>query len=105
MQNLTLDKWTRLAKIEGTPAISILMPTHRASQEIQQDPIRFKNLLRQAEQQLLETGRTPQDADAFLQPAQELLDDNDFWQHQEEGLAVFVSSGDFHMVRLPYMVE
>jgi len=105
MQNLTLDELTRLAKIESSPAISILMPAHRASQEIQQDPIRFKNLLRQAEQQLLETGLTPQDAGAFLQPAQELLDDDEFWQHQEEGLAVFVSSGDFHLVRLPYTVE
>ena len=33
------------------PAVSIFMPTHRAGPGIQQDPIRLKNLLKQAEEQ------------------------------------------------------
>lgn len=28
------------------PALSIFLPTHRAGREIQQDPIRLKNLLK-----------------------------------------------------------
>ena len=31
-----------------TPAISIFVPTHRAGQEIRQDPIRLKNLVKEA---------------------------------------------------------
>lgn len=42
-----------------TPAVSIFMPTHRAGQEIRQDPIRLKNLVRRAEQQLIEEGTRP----------------------------------------------
>jgi len=31
------------------PCVSIFLPTHRAGKEIQQGPIRLKNLLREAE--------------------------------------------------------
>ena len=31
-----------------TPAISIFVPTHRAGQKIRQDPIRLKNLVKEA---------------------------------------------------------
>jgi hypothetical protein len=41
------------------PAVSIFLPTHRAGQEIQQDPIRLKNLLKQAESQLISEGSRP----------------------------------------------
>ena len=38
------------------PAVSIFVPTHRAGPEVQQDPIRLKNLLKQAESQLITEG-------------------------------------------------
>ncbi|MEY4520414.1 MAG: hypothetical protein RLZZ499_3014, partial [Cyanobacteriota bacterium] len=52
-----------------------------------QDPIRFKNLLRQAEEQLIDRGLRGQDAKDLLQSVQ-ALDDYEFWQHQSDGLAV-----------------
>ena len=105
MINLTLDQIKELAQQTASPSISIFLPTHRTGRETQQDPIRFKNLLRDAEKQLLNSGMGPREASALLQRAQALLDDSDFWNHQHDGLAVFISVDDFHYYALPYSVE
>lgn len=49
---------------------------------------------------LVEHGLTQSEAGKFLQPAQD-IDHQDFWQHQNNGLAIFVSEGVFHYYRLP----
>ncbi len=105
MENLTLDQIEGLAQYAQNPSISIFLPTHRAGQDTQQDPIRFKNLLRDAESRLLDNGMGRREVDALLKPAQALLDEAFFWQHQREGLAVFVAPNDFHYYRLPFSVE
>lgn len=105
MKNLTLDQIKGLAQQTASPSISIFLPTHRAGRETQQDPIRFKNLLRDAEKQFLDSGIGPREVDALLKPAQALLDDSNFWNHQSEGLAVFMAVDDFHYYALPFRVE
>jgi hypothetical protein len=105
MKNLTLDQIKGLAQQTASPSISIFLPTHRAGQDTQQDPIRFKNLLRDAEKQFLDSGMGPREVDAVLKPAQALLDDSNFWNHQSEGLAVFMTSDEFHYFPLPFRVE
>ena len=42
-----------LQAIRGYPALSILLPTHRKDPEKRQDPIRVKNLVREATDRLL----------------------------------------------------
>ena len=59
MEKLTLDQIKGLARQTASPSISIFLPTHRTGRETQQDPIRFKNLLRDAEKQLLGGGLGP----------------------------------------------
>jgi hypothetical protein len=105
MKNLTLDQLKALAQQTSNPSISIFLPTHRTGQDTQQDPIRFKNLLREAEKQFLDNGTGPRDVTALLKPAQALLDDSDFWNHQRAGLAVFIAADDFHYYHLPFPVE
>jgi hypothetical protein len=105
MEKLTLEQLTEIAQERQNPSFSIFMPTYRAGPETRQNPIRFKNLLRQAEQLLLDNGRGQGEADEFLQSAHDLLNNGPFWQHQEEGLAVFIASDDFHVYRLPFPVE
>lgn len=105
MENLTLDQIEGLAQQTQSPNISIFLPTHRAGQDTQQDPIRFKNLLREAELSLLDRGMAPREVSALLQPAQSLLDEAHFWQYQRDGLAVFIAPDDFHYYRLPFRVE
>jgi hypothetical protein len=77
------------------------MTTHRAGVEIQQDPIRLKNLLGEAEEVLVTMGLRSPEAGELLEPAQELLGDYEFWQHQSDGLAIFLSLKLFRAYRFP----
>jgi hypothetical protein len=84
--------------------VSLFMPTHQAGRETEQDPIRFKNLLREAEEGLLAKGLRSPDVREMLKPAQRLLEEPGFWRHQSHGLAVFLAEG-FHSYRLPLPFE
>ena len=105
MKKLTIDQIKELAQKIARPSISIYLQTHRYGQATQQDPIRFKNLLREAEKRFLESGMGPREAYTLLEPAWDLLQENNFWDHQHEGLVVFLAAGDFHYYRLPFEVE
>lgn len=105
MKSLTLDQLKELSQQPANPGISLFLPTHRTGQGIQQDHIRLKNLLRDAEQQLLNSGMGPREVRALLRPAQALINDHYFWQHQNDGLAIFIAADDFHCYRLPFYVK
>ncbi|MFO7321423.1 MAG: hypothetical protein DIU68_006825 [Chloroflexota bacterium] len=102
---LTLDHIKALAQETRSPSISIYMPTHRPGLDAQQDPIRFKNLLREAERRLLARGLGPRIVGALLEPAERLLDEGTFWRNQYDGLAVFIAEDEFHTYRLPFKVD
>jgi hypothetical protein len=85
--------------------VSIFMPTHQAGSEIQQDPIRLKNLVREAMQLLAEAGLRSPEAEELLEPASSLVQDGQFWQHQRGGLAMFLSAEIAHHYRLPFDLE
>jgi len=89
-----------LRKKEG-PGISIYMPSYRTSPETKQNPIRFKNLLKEAEDRLTASGLRKPEARKLLKPAKALLEDSPFWKHQNDGLAAFIASGFFRYFRLP----
>jgi len=85
--------------------ISLYMPTHPIGSEQQQNPIRLKNLLTRVKKDLSEYGVRKPDIEGLLQPAEELLLDSNFWQHQGEGLAVFLSNNFFRTFRLSAKFE
>lgn len=61
----------------------------RAGVDTRQDPIRFRNLLRQAADQLSGYGIDEDGIRRFLKPLEQRLGDEGFWRHQTGGLAVF----------------
>jgi hypothetical protein len=90
---------------QGKWSVSLYLPTHRVGNEQQQDPIRLKNLLAEAETKLLANGLRRPEVQKLMRPAEELLWNADFWQHQSDGLAIFLSDG-FHVIyRLPVKFE
>lgn len=95
------DQLLSLLEQGESPAVTISMPTHRSMPEAAQDPIRFKNLLGEAATKLESLEISVDDADAILEPGRALLEDNDFWQTQTDGLGVFAQSGLFKAERLP----
>jgi len=95
------EELKELVQKQGGPCVSIFMPTHRAGAEVQQNPIRLKNLLRESEQQLVALGTRQTDARELLSKAQGLLADGYFWRQQADGLAVFIAPDVFRTYSLP----
>jgi hypothetical protein len=81
--------------------VSLFMPTHRSGRDTEQDPIRFKNLIREAEESLTAKGLRAPEVQELLKESRRLLQDRDFWQRQSDGLAVFFSADTSHYFRLP----
>ncbi len=69
--------------------------------ESRQDRIRLKNLLRGAERQLAERRGCDRTQRRFPSPARLCWRRATSWQHQSDGLAVFVTGGEFHRYRVP----
>ena len=101
MDILTRAELEQLMRKEQQWCVSIYMPTHRTGREAQQDPIRLKNLLGEAEKRLSDEGVGRRDVQKMLEPASKLLRDSHFWQHQSDGLAIFLSSNRVLRYRLP----
>ena len=89
-----------------TPCISIYVPTHRAN-HVEEDRIRFKNALSDVKRNLQNGplfpsgGMNERETEGFLGEALDLLDDNEFWQNQSDGLAVFIGKDHFHVFTVP----
>jgi len=105
MDILTRAEIEQLMRKEQQWCVSIYMPTHRTGSEVQQDPIRLRNLLGEAEKRLSDQGVGTRDVQHMLEPASKLLQDSDFWQHQSDGLAIFITSNRVRRYRLPLNFE
>lgn len=69
------------------PCISLYQPTHRHHPDNQQDPIRYRNLLRALETSLRD--RYPdRDARKLVARFEGLAHDTHFWNHRTDGLAI-----------------
>ncbi|HYG59344.1 MAG TPA: hypothetical protein VD902_14880 [Symbiobacteriaceae bacterium] len=94
------DLRTLLRQAPG-PCVSIYFPTRRDHDGAHQNAIRLKNLLRMAEGRLLDWGYKEGDARKLLEPAWQLVQERPFWQHQQNGLAVFISKAVYYHIRTP----
>ncbi len=92
--------------IEAAPAIgvSLYLPTQTQGRETRQNPIMLKNLLGQARDQLAALDVCEAEIDTLLTPAAAIVDDHAFWQHQDHGLALFLSDAGMQSFKLPIAV-
>ncbi|HYQ84063.1 MAG TPA: hypothetical protein VEP28_08690, partial [Rubrobacter sp.] len=100
MKLISQNEIQTLIRKDGGHCVSIYMPTVRVG-DTQQNKIRLKNLLRQAEERLAERGMRESEASELLMPARRLLDDQTWWEHQGEGLAIFLAKDTFETFRVP----
>jgi len=105
MNTLSTDELKSLVDEHTGPCVTIALPTHRAGPDTRQNPIRYKKLMRDAEERLLAGGLRAPETLQMLEPARKLLDNTPFWQHQGEGLVVFVSPKLFRYYQLPSKPE
>lgn len=89
---VTEDDLAALAAVQAEPCVSVFMPTHRHGPETVQNAKRLGQLLDRA----AELGAT----DDVLAPLRALVGDDEFWQQQSAGLALFSAPGFFRRHRL-----
>lgn len=103
MEQISQDKVRALASEEVRPGVSVYLPLHLTAAEKDQDRIRFRNLLDEAERRLLSGGLRGPAVKSMLRPAREMQEDRSFWRPSGiEGLAVLISDGLFRSFALPY---
>jgi hypothetical protein len=105
MELVTYAQLRRLLEADASPCVSIFMPTHRQGRDTRQDPVHLKNLLREAEEKLVAQGMRGTEARDLLEPARLLLDDLNFWQFNDQGLAIYLGKGFFRAYKLPVEVD
>mgnify|MGYP000022014692 CR=1 FL=1 len=101
---LTQELIHELLSVVEVPCISLYMPTHRSHPENMQDTIRYKNLVKQVKESLVEKYPTAE-IHKLLKPFETLLNDDEFWSHTSDGLAVLCSPELFEVIRLSMPVE
>jgi len=98
---LTRDELAELAQMQGGPCISIYMPTSWIGADMQQNQIRFKNLLKVSSEKLSDYGIRGQDIEEMLTPGVGLQKNSPFWRQQNTGLVCFIAKNFFRFYRLP----
>lgn len=98
MDSVATD-YPELLEAREPPCLSLYQPTSRRHPENQQDPIRFRNLVKTMERSLHESYAV-EDVQPLLNPFRALADDHDFWNTTRDGLAVLGAAGFFRVYRL-----
>jgi len=96
---LTQASLAELASFKGRPCLSLYQPTHRRHPDNQQDPIRFRHLVKALETSLRQQHATAA-VKALVEPFEGLAQDHDFWNHTQDGLAVLGAPGLFRVFLL-----
>ncbi|MEN3026166.1 MAG: hypothetical protein ABDH31_00455 [Chlorobiota bacterium] len=83
------------------PRLSLYIPTERVTSEAHQNPVRFRNALRRAREELIAWGAAPSQVHHILSPLEELAEREVYWLYQSDGLAVFAATDFVRTYRLP----
>ena len=93
---LTQASLTEITSYQGQPCLSLYQPTHRRHPDNQQDPIRFRHLVKALETSLRQQ-HAADAAKSLVEPFEALAQDRDFWNHTQAGLAVLGAPGLFRV--------
>lgn len=88
---LTHTTLRQLASMNQGPKISVFVPTSPSSDSTMAAALHLKNLLKEAREKLGALGVNGSAVDDLLAPVVALETDRHYWQHQQHGLALFLS--------------
>jgi hypothetical protein len=94
-----------LGERRGWPAVSIALPTTPLTQDAQADRIAVRNLIREAIAAITAAGADVRVVRAVEAPLLALAEDDEFWAHQANGLAIYGTPEGVWAYRLPGRVE
>jgi hypothetical protein len=95
----TIDILRDLLADERPPCISLYQPTQRTFPDKQQNPIRYRNLLREMRASLAER-YSAREVETALDRFDALARDQDFWLRRTDGLAILASANRFELFEL-----
>lgn len=101
MDNFTKDDLNTLMSYQDQLCISIYMPTIVKGKETRQNPVRFRNILRSAENSLSALDLHEESEKIIESAGAAVQSEINFWQHQSDGLAVFITDNAYYYYRLP----
>ncbi len=81
------------------PCLSLYQPTHRSHPENKQDPIRFRNLVKELETSLRQSYPAIETRQ-LLEPFEALANEREFWNHTLDGLVVLGGPRLFQVFQL-----
>ena len=99
MHSLSDDYQTGLLRSSKPPCLSLYQGTHRHPLENQQDPIRFRNLVKSLEESLRQK-YARREVQSLLEPFHALAQDHHFWIYALDGLAVLGAPALFRVYLL-----
>jgi hypothetical protein len=100
-ERVTATDLAELAAENGDQLISIYAPMYRAGKQVTQNSIRWKNVTKNVREQLKKRNVEKKEIDTLLGPLEQLIDDDHFWQHQSDGLAVFIKGDQSRCFKVP----
>lgn len=95
----------QLIEYRGDVCISVYLPMVRKGPEVQGNVLQFKNTLNELSEILEEREWRKPEIDTFLEEPRRLLSDTEYWQHQHDGLALFIAEDFYESFRLPLNFE
>ncbi len=99
MGHLSFDALSPFLERQEGPCLSLYQATHRSHPDNAQDPIRFKNLVKELEQSL-SSKYHKNEYEPLLEPFHRLAADEHFWQHTLDGLAILAKKDEFQVFSL-----
>jgi hypothetical protein len=104
MRQFSTHQLLSLLDKHGPPCISLYQFTHRHHPDSLQDPIRYRNLLREMEGSLLQK-YDKREVRSLLEKFQPLSHDDEFWNHRTDGLAMLAAPDMFEVFELQRPVQ
>lgn len=107
MSLISQEKFKELAQIKSEVCVSIFIPTERAGKEVlqQKNSIHLKSRWKEVKSDLEKRDVNPDKIARLGEPVLKLIDDKEFWRHQSDGLAIFITEDFFENYTVPVNFE
>lgn len=90
-QKLTRERLKDFTKYTGKPIISIYMDTYKFGEEQLLNAKQLERIIPHIEKELTEKNLHQETIEEYLRPLRKLAENENEWQHMDEGLAIFIS--------------
>lgn len=107
MSLISKEDFTSLSLFNSDVCVSVFIPTQRAGKDVLEgkNQRHLKSQWKEVKTKLEKTGHSKDKIEKIGVHFQKLIDDNNFWRHQSDGLAVFAAENAFEYYTLPVNFE